>query len=671
MSELNQQPGLFDALEDDVGQAPLAHEQQAVSNSVVTEVPLLDYLLGENRIRVVDVKLAQLLSNTDKTTHNELFYIVLLLCIAQQSQHSCLTLNTIDWANPFNLRQSDFNKVEGNIPTTYSPFVQGFNQQTALTYLQNHQSVGDAKPLQLFDQRLYFSRLAAYEHILAERLLAMSERALNIDSQTLTALLQHYFPEPPVEDVDWQKVACAIAATKGFSVITGGPGTGKTTTVTKLLAILQSLYKAAPLSIKLVAPTGKAAARLSESILGAKNQLSSIPDDIKALIPDTAQTIHRLLGVKPFTNKFRHSQSNPLHLDVLIIDEASMVDLSLMAKLIEALPAHARLILLGDKDQLASVDTGSVMSDLCQGLALGRTPNYSKQRCDELNALCFDDHPTLTSQGNSLFKLADCIAFLQRSYRFDAKSGIGQLALAVNTNNSGLLNYVEQESVEGRFSDVILDYDFIGKPIENLVNRAAKHYAHYLNLIAQGESVAKVHAAFAGYQLLAAVKEGDYGVNNLNQRIERTLQQQGLINVNPNQRHYSGMPIMVSQNDYQLKLFNGDIGILMNDEAGQLKAIFIDEQGSTRAFSPARLPAHDKAFAMTIHKSQGSEFSYTAMVLPPLQQASVGVNRQLVYTGITRAKHTFELVADKKVLQLAMNKTVSRSSGLYERLQVK
>ncbi|MBW4966758.1 exodeoxyribonuclease V subunit alpha [Pseudoalteromonas sp. CR1] len=671
MSELNQQPGLFDALDDEVEQTSSSYEQKTVSNSVVTELPLLDFLLAENRIRVVDVKLAQLLSNTHETTHNELFYIVLLLCIAQQSQHSCLTLNTIDWANPFNLRQSDFNKIEGNIPDTFSPFAQGFDQQAVFTYLQNHQSVGDAKPLQLFDQRLYFSRLAAYEQILAERLLAMSERPLNVDNQTLATLLQHYFEAQSEAGIDWQKVACAIAATKGFSVITGGPGTGKTTTVTKLLAILQSLYKSAPLSIKLVAPTGKAVARLSESILGAKNQLTSIPDDIKALIPDTAQTIHRLLGVKPFTNKFRHSQDNPLHLDVLIIDEASMVDLSLMAKLIEALPAHARLILLGDKDQLASVDTGSVMSDICQGLTLGSTPSYSNQRCNELNALCFNNQPTLTPQGNSPFKLADCIAFLQRSYRFDAKSGIGQLALAVNTNNSGLLNYVEQESVEGRFNDVILDYDFIGKPIENLVNRAAKHYAHYLNLIAQGESVAKVHAAFAGYQLLAAVKEGDYGVNSLNQRIERTLQQQGLINVNPNQRHYNGMPIMVSQNDYQLKLFNGDIGILMNDEAGQLKAIFIDEQGSTRAFSPARLPAHDKVFAMTIHKSQGSEFSYTAMVLPPLQQASVGVNRQLVYTGITRAKHTFELVADKKVLQLAMNKTVSRSSGLYERLQVK
>lgn len=629
-------------------------------------VELLDYLLDEKRIRMVDVKLALMLCDNQQ---NDVFYIVLLLCLAQQSQHSCLTLKEVDWQNPFNLRQSDFTKTEGNIPNITSPFNEAFNYLDALSCLSAHNSVGEAKPLQLFNERLYFARLAEYEHTLATRLLAMSERHLNINTQLLSQLLSDYFVDNSALTIDWQKVACAIAATKGFSVITGGPGTGKTTTVTKLLAILQSLYKSAPLSIKLVAPTGKAAARLSESILGAKQKLEIIPDDIKALIPDSAQTIHRLLGVKPFTNKFKHNRTNPLHLDVLIIDEASMVDLSLMAKLIEALPTHARLILLGDKDQLASVDTGSVMSDLCQGLALGQTPNYSQARCDELNALCFKGEAKLAAPGHSEFKLADCIAFLQHSYRFDAQSGIGQLALAVNTNHNGILKYVEQQSTQGQFNDVILDYDFVAKPIEKLINSAAKHYAHYLSLIAQEASVADVHAAFSQYQLLAAVREGDYGVNSLNNRIERALVQQGLISVSPNQRHYSGMPIMVSQNDYQLKLFNGDIGILMPDESGQLKALFIDEQNNVRAFSPARLPAHDKVYVMTIHKSQGSEFSYTAMVLPPLKQASMGINRQLVYTGITRAKNTFELVADKKVLLLAMNKSVSRASGLYERLK--
>ena len=671
MSDLNQQPGLFDDLDD----APLdefvlttAQPTMQASESIKV-VPLLTYLTDEHRVRVVDVKLAELLSGTNaQQGYDDLFYIILMLCLSQQSQHSCLTLTEVDWTNPFNLRQSDFTKLEGTQPDTLSPFSDDFTTEAAIRYLLSHHSVGEQKPLQLFNQRLYFSRLAGYEQTLAQRLLTMSERQLNIDNAVLAQLLTRYFPDDPSIDIDWQKVACAIAATKGFSVITGGPGTGKTTTVTKLLAILQSLYQAAPLSIKLVAPTGKAAARLTESILGAKNKLSEIPADINSLIPQSAQTIHRLLGVKPFTNKFRHDKSNPLHVDVLIIDEASMVDLSLMAKLIEALPDHARLILLGDKDQLASVDTGSVMSDLCQGLVLGQTPRYSKVRCEQLNTLCFNGTVKLNAQTQSEFKLADCIAFLQHSYRFDAKSGIGQLALAVNTNNRGILNYVEQQSSEGHFSDIILDYDFVSTPIEKLVNSAASHYANYLTLIAQGASVAQVHAAFASYQLLAAVREGDYGVNSLNQRIERVLQQQGLISVNPNQRHYIGMPIMVSQNDYQLKLFNGDIGILMPDDSGQLKAVFIDEQGNERAFSPARLPAHDKVYVMTIHKSQGSEFSYTAMVLPPLKQASIGINRQLVYTGITRAKQTFELVADKKVLQLAMGKSVSRASGLYERL---
>ena len=671
MSDLNQQPGLFDDLDDAPLDEPVLTTAQPTmqTSESIKVVPLLTYLTDEHRVRVVDVKLAELLSGTNaQQGYDDLFYITLMLCLSQQSQHSCLTLTEVDWTNPFNLRQSDFTKLEGTQPDTLSPFSDDYTTEAAIRYLLSHHSVGEQKPLQLFNQRLYFSRLAGYEQTLAQRLLTMSERQPNIDDAVLAQLLTRYFPDDPSIDIDWQKVACAIAATKGFSVITGGPGTGKTTTVTKLLAILQSLYQAAPLSIKLVAPTGKAAARLTESILGAKNKLSEIPDEINALIPQSAQTIHRLLGVKPFTNKFRHDKSNPLHVDVLIIDEASMVDLSLMAKLIEALPDHARLILLGDKDQLASVDTGSVMSDLCQGLVLGQTPRYSKVRCEQLNTLCFNGAIKLNAQTQSEFKLADCIAFLQHSYRFDAKSGIGQLALAVNTNNRGILNYVEQQSSEGHFRDIILDYDFVATPIEKLVNSAASHYANYLTLIAQGASVAQVHVAFASYQLLAAVREGDYGVNSLNQRIERVLQQKGLISVNPNQRHYTGMPIMVSQNDYQLKLFNGDIGILMPDDSGQLKALFIDEQGNERAFSPARLPAHDKVYVMTIHKSQGSEFSYTAMVLPPLKQASIGINRQLVYTGITRAKHTFELVADKKVLQLAMGKSVSRASGLYERL---
>lgn len=233
MSDLNQQPGLFDDIDEAHIDEPFTHDpaelipQPQLANNVST-VSLLEYLTAQNRVRMVDIKLAQLLcGNEFEQSDNELFYIILLLCLSQQSQHSCLTLNDVDWSNPFNLRQSDFNKLEGNIPDTLTPFAEGFNAQTAYNYLQNHQSVGESKPLQLFNERLYFARLAGYEQTLATRLLSMSERKLNINNEVLAALLNSYFPTNPAIETDWQKVACAIAATKGFSVITGGPGTGK------------------------------------------------------------------------------------------------------------------------------------------------------------------------------------------------------------------------------------------------------------------------------------------------------------------------------------------------------------------------------------------------------------------------------------------------------------
>lgn len=652
--------------------APTQDNLSNLAMSLVKTVPLLDYLLSESRVRMIDVKLAELICGE---TTSDVFFMIVLVGVAQQNQSSCLVLNEVDWQNPFAIRPQDLKKIEGNIPDKISPFEDDYTLDSALNSLLLHDSVGVSKPMQVQNQRLYFTRLAEYENIIASGLIEMSQRNIHYDTHELKTLLNKYFGDSSAQNphaINWQKVACAIAATKGFSVITGGPGTGKTTTVTKLLAILQSLAGSDGLKIQLVAPTGKAAARLSESILAAKEKLSIIDDDIKALIPSDAQTIHRLLGVRPLSNKFRHNKSNPLHLDVLIIDEVSMVDLSLMAKLFEALPQHARLVLLGDKDQLSSVDTGSVLSDLCQGLVLQQMPSYSVQRIEQLNQLCFEGLNTLTESNTeeqaSSYKLRDCIAFLQHSYRFDEKSGIGQLALAVNTNNSGKLKYVEQEIKGEVFTDLVINYNFTAQALQVLVSNAAEHYSHYLRLINEGASASQIHKAFAAYQLLAAVKDGDFGVKKLNLLIEKALLARGLIKQNFNERHYAGMPIMIQQNDYQLGLFNGDIGILVSDEHNQLNAIFVDEQGQSKTFSPARLPAHETVYAMTIHKSQGSEFAHTAMVLPPLTQASVGINRQLVYTGITRAKTKFELLAERRVLEFAMDKSVSRASGLYQRL---
>lgn len=604
-----------------------------------------DVLLEQQKVRYSDIKLAKLIAGDS----DSLYFLCLLLLVAERAQHTCLHLGSVNWNNPFNVKESVL--AEG-IPAT--PFISEVDMETLQ---QTHPAFAVGGPLQFFAGRLYLTRYAEYEKVLANRFSAMVERQSKVDEDALRELLEYYFPSQQGE-INWQKVACANAAVNGFSIITGGPGTGKTTTVTKLLAILQSLNSQAPLTIKLVAPTGKAAARLSESIKTAKVKLE-LPLALSALIPAEGQTIHRLLGVVPFSNKFRYTQDNPLHLDVLIVDEASMVDLGLMAKLVNALPHHATLILLGDKDQLASVDTGCVLGDLCQTLKLGEIPAYSEQHRARLSTLCNAEIPA--TERHLTYRLADALAFLQKSHRFDAKSGIGQLALAVNNNDQKHLNRV----LEAGYSDIEF-YSLDGDSYKNMLSRAAQAYSHYLTELAKGSAAKPIHDAFANYRLLTAVREGHYGANELNRRIELSLSQQGLIDLT--RRFYLGMPIMITANDYQLKLFNGDIGILMLDEQGELKAAFVNDAGETRYIYPARLPQFELAYVMTIHKSQGSEFAHTAMILPPLQKAQQGVNRQLVYTGITRAKTKIELIAQKEVITLAMRKPIERSSGLYQRL---
>ncbi|MCF6442751.1 exodeoxyribonuclease V subunit alpha [Pseudoalteromonas luteoviolacea] len=608
----------------------------------------IEVLIEQRKVRSVDIALAKLLCDSQFC---DVFYLILLVLKAEQNQHSCLLLDTIDWFNPFEL---NIEQLTHSIELT--PFV---DKDKALQALSCHQAVGHDKPIVLFKNQLYLARLANYEAYLAERFISMSQREINLDLGQLQALLNVYFPVQDDNVIDWQKVACAIAAASAFCVITGGPGTGKTTTVTKLLAILQSLYVKAPLNIKLVAPTGKAAARLSESIIGAKGRLALAPE-LADLIPEDAQTIHRLLGVIPHSNKYKHHDKNPLHVDLLIVDEASMVDLSLMSKLVAALPEGARLYLLGDKDQLASVDTGCILNDLCADLKLGQHPKYSSQRAQLLNDVCFGGVKKLSGAA-SQFQLQDMMAFLQQSHRFKSDSGIGQLASAVNNNDPNHLDWVIHQG----FSELSL-YGLSNESYVNMIERAANAYSEYLRAIQAGESARKIHKLFSDYQLLAAVREGPYGVNELNKRIEHKLAQQNLIR--PYTRYYVGMPLMITQNDYQLKLFNGDIGIVLPDENGQLFATFIDEQGHLRSINPARLPSYELVYVMTIHKSQGSEFAHTAMILPPIQRARQGVNRQLVYTGITRAKNHLELICQPQVLRLAMEKTVGRSSGLRERL---
>ncbi|MEI8657207.1 exodeoxyribonuclease V subunit alpha [Vibrio sp. Hal054] len=481
--------------------------------------------------------------------------------------------------------------------------------------------------------------------------------------------------------LNWQKVAAAVALTRRFAVISGGPGTGKTTTVTKLLAALirQSQQQGHTPNIKLVAPTGKAAARLTESIGKAVESLAVEPE-LKSAIPTTSSTIHRLLGAIPGSAEFRHHNKNLLHLDVLVVDEASMVDLSMMVKLVDALPSHARLILLGDKDQLASVEAGAVLGDICSFIDNGYSAAQGKLLSELTGFHTLGDSVSSTHSKTSHSSVADSLCMLQKSYRFDARSGIGQLAKAINSGRAAKVDEIWNQD----FSDINhypLSSDNYNQMIKSLVDA----YSVYLHRAgkrtieqqeaesSEPESMANkaksVLKAFSQSRLLCAVREGDFGVVGLNHRIERALAARNLIKTQQ-ELWYHGRPVMVTLNDHALGLYNGDIGICMRDEEDaeqRLKVYFELPDGSVKAVLPSRVPQHETAFAMTIHKSQGSEFEFTAMILPP--EYSPIVTRELIYTGITRAKERLALYCDIGVLKRGIQFKTERASGLVERLK--
>lgn len=450
--------------------------------------------------------------------------------------------------------------------------------------------------------------------------------------------------------VNWQKVAAAVALTRRFSVISGGPGTGKTTTVTKLLASLvtQAQQDNKNIAIKLVAPTGKAAARLTESIGQAVQSIGLAPE-VKEAIPTDASTLHRLLGYIPNQVDFRHNKANPLHLDVLVVDEASMVDLPMMARLLDAVPEHARVILLGDKDQLASVEAGAVLGDICQFTKMG----YSQNQAQQLSQLTGFNLPT-QSHNNTV---ADSLCMLQKSYRFDARSGIGQLAKAIN---EGSKFKVEAVWAKG-FSDIRF-HDLSNDSYNAMITMMVNGYRSYLGHIHAGDKPEVALKAFNQIQLLCAMREGDFGVVGLNQRIEKALKKSDLI-PHGDEIWYSGRPVMVTQNDYGVGLYNGDIGIAMPDPVDQRLRVYFDmPDGSIRGVLPSQLPEHETVYAMTIHKSQGSEFEHTVLALPA--EFSPILTRELIYTGVTRAKKKLDLFATEKVVARGVMIKTQRNSGL-------
>jgi exodeoxyribonuclease V alpha subunit len=509
-------------------------------------------------------------------------------------------------------------------------------------------SDGDFTPLILDHGRLYLARYQAYERQLAEQLLARAADLPVVDEAQLSESLGRLFAFNSVsptgqQQPDWQRLAAAQAVRRKLAVISGGPGTGKTTTVVRLLAALLEQPGCQHLAIGLAAPTGKAAARMAEAIRNAKAALP-VSEAIKAALPDEARTLHRLLGSRGDSPQVRHNAANPLALDVLVVDEASMVDLALMAKLLDALPPSARLILLGDKDQLCAVEAGAVFAELCEGRG------FDAQAASDLQRIT--GQPIAVSAPTS--QLGDAVVLLTHSHRFAGDSGIGELARRINGGDAaGTLNLLKA----GR-SD--LAWNAAPTPAD-LLDRLDQGYAPFITAAKSADPAAAL-AAFNSFRALCAQREGAWGVAGINEALEARIKRRN--QVPSRERWYIGRPVMVRQNDYALGLFNGDIGICLQSEYG-LRVFFEGEEGF-RPFAPARLPSHDSAFAMTVHKSQGSEFSEVLLVLP--EQPSPLLTRSLFYTGITRAKSKVEIWALPPRLSEAVTTRAERAAGLAERL---
>lgn len=548
---------------------------------------------------------------------------------------------------------------------------------------------------------LYLRRYRAYEERVGQSLRQRAHSAVPVPEVLARAWLDRFFdPPPPVAagrddlrseaQTDWQKLACAVALRAHLAVITGGPGTGKTFTAARLLALLLALHTGpGPLRVALAAPTGKAAARLKQSIDGSLKSLQAqdLPD-LDALIQriGPARTLHSLLGARPDTRMFRHHADHPLDVDVLIVDEASMVHLEMMDALLQALPPTARLVLLGDKDQLASVEAGAVLGDVCRDAAQGayvpETVRYAQAVAGQSLA------PSCQAvAGQAVSALAQQTVMLRQSRRFNGP--IGQLALAVNAGDADAARAVLAGAAFGRdgFAGDVSRSNTAptGEPWPLLALQPSTpqavcalalgaqgkpSYADYLDRMQQRSAgqgaqahddwVCSVLKAFDRCRILCAVHQGDWGTTALNAAVQKALADAGWLQ--PHGEWFAGRPVMVTRNDTQLGVFNGDVGVVLPNPQGVLKVWFLDGE-QLRSASVSRLAHAETAFVMTVHKSQGSEFAHTVLVLPP--GAADVLSRELVYTGITRAREHFTLVEGQAgLLTAAMARPSVRASGL-------
>ena len=672
---------------------------EAVAQAPLSAQPTLDLLrhwADVGMLRRLDVALAAWVWEQDAQAAPCTLVAVTMLAQMEGRGHSCLPLAQLVRAPNAVLgweaqELPALQALWAQLPARLSDWLAALQSSPLVRVVGLHADHGQPLMLAASDSDqplLYLRRYWDHERTVAHHIVQRSQaQHMALDEGAARQWLDRFFPPTSQEDCNWQKVACALALRGHFSVITGGPGTGKTYTAARLLALLFATSpNANQLRVALAAPTGKAAARLKQSIESALQGLqTSVGNalDLTALVQrvGAARTLHSLLGARPDTRHWGYHAGRPLDVDVLIVDEASMVHLEMMSALLEALPPTARLILLGDKDQLASVEAGAVLGDLCRDAAAGR---YGADTVDFVARVAGEQIPPPFHAQGVAPALAQHTVMLRASRRFEGP--IAALATAVNAGDApaSLQALREDMATQGDAARIAMREDGRLPFVHALAWQGrgdAPGYSAYAQVLqgwvqvqssadlaaAHPQWVRAVLQAFDRFRLLCAVREGQWGVAGLNQAVVATLRAQGVIAAEG--EWYAGRPVMVQRNDAALGVFNGDIGMALPSAApGNGLRVYFLQGEELRSVSVARLAHVETAFAMTVHKSQGSEFEHTALVLSA--QAGGVLGRELVYTGITRARQHFTLMAERPgLLAAAIASPTRRSSGLLRFLE--
>lgn len=543
------------------------------------------------------------------------------------------------------------------------------------------------RPFVLHQNRLYLHRYFHYETDILESVRLLIRREPDFLKQrieelrSMRGLIDSFRDDTGAEPgeptdlyTDWQLAAAISAYLNHFTIITGGPGTGKTTSVAKVLSLL--LSKNPELSIAIAAPTGKAAVRVGESLKKTRLQ---IPDDIRHRLNQfQPTTLHKLLGFQYDSIYFKYNKANQLPYDVIVVDEASMIDVAMFSKLITSVRHDARLIFLGDKNQLASVEAGSLFGDLCR---LQQPSNrFDAKRIDLINEFLHKQELKIQPAhlADASTPLINHIVELRRSRRFEHNSKIGQLSRSILENDQVVLtDLLEQNTFDAahpvfqpsapqdQIKDVVM---FDAENSDELFEQFIAGYAAYI----QSPTIEDALKAINRLRILCVVREGNRGIYQINKKTEQLLKQRGIRNqdgslFNPDKEFYENRPVIVTRNLPDLKLSNGDVGIMRKDPDGYMKVWFETPEGPARAVPAAYIGGLETVFAMTIHKSQGSEYNNILLVLPEQEDHKL-LSAELIYTGVTRAIDNVFLQSSASVIQAASAIRVRRSSGIMQRI---